>query len=74
MFQTDHQALKAIKTMAFPRSLSIRWLEVVTNFNFEVEYQKAELIKDVDYLSRTTPEEDKTGSDDHQSNDNEEED
>ena len=51
--------------MAFPRSLSIRWLEVVTNFNFEVEYQKAELIKDVDYLSRTTPKEDKTGSDDH---------
>ena len=51
--------------MSFLRSLSIRWLEVVTNFNFEVEYQNAELIKDVDYLSRTTPKEDKTGSDDH---------
>ena len=38
--------------MAFPRSLSLRWLEVITNFNFTVENRKAEDHKDVDFLSR----------------------
>ena len=49
---TDQLALKAIETMSFPRPLSLRWLEIITNFNFKVEYQKASLHQDVDYLSR----------------------
>ena len=55
IFVTDHIALKAIKTMAFPRSLSLRWLEIVANFNFTVEYRKAALHTDVDFLSRHVP-------------------
>ena len=39
IFVADHIALKAIKTMAFPRSLSLRWLAIVANFNFTVEYR-----------------------------------
>ena len=38
IFVTDHIAIKAIKTMAFPRSLSLRWLEIVANFKFTAEY------------------------------------
>ena len=41
--------------MAFPRSLSLRWLEIVANFNFTVEYRKAALHTDVDFLSRHVP-------------------
>ena len=41
--------------MAFPRWLSLRWLEIVANFNFTVEYRKAELHTDVDFLSRHAP-------------------
>ena len=52
IFVTDHIALKAIKTMSFPRSLSLRWLDIVSNFNFSVEYRKAKLHGDVDFLSR----------------------
>ena len=52
IFVTDHIALRAIKTMNFPRSLSLRWLDIVSNFNFEVEYRKAKLHEDVDFLSR----------------------
>ena len=55
IFVTDHIALKAIKTMAFPRSLSLRWLEIVANFNFSVEYRRAALHTDVDFLSRHVP-------------------
>lgn len=55
---TDHIALKAVKTMAFPRSLSLRWLDVVSNFYFTVEFRKGRDIPDVDYLSRVNlPEE-----------------
>ena len=52
IFKTDHIALKKIKTMAFPRSLSLRWLQIITNFNFTVEYVKAEQHTDVDFLGR----------------------
>ena len=55
IFVADHIALKAIKTMAFPRSLSLRWLEIVANFNFTVEYRKAALHTDVDFLIRHVP-------------------
>ena len=41
--------------MAFPRSLSLRWLEIVANFNFTVEYRKVALPTDVDFLSRHVP-------------------
>ena len=52
VFVTDHSALKSIKTMKFPRSLSLRWLDIVSNFNFSVEHRKAALHQDVDFLSR----------------------
>ena len=41
--------------MAFPRSLSLRWLEIVANFNFTAEYRRAALHTDVDFLSRHVP-------------------
>lgn len=52
IFVTDHIALRAIKTMNFSRSLSLRWLDIVSNFNFEVVYRKAKLHGDVDFPSR----------------------
>ena len=52
IFVTDQIAVKAIKTIAFPRWLSLCWAEIVANFNFTVEYRKAELHTDVDCLSR----------------------
>ena len=60
IFRTDHIALKKIKTMAFPRSLSLRWLQIITNYNFTVEYVKAELHTDVDFLSRYIGKENQT--------------
>ena len=41
--------------MAFPRSRSLRRLEIVANFNFTVEYRKAALHTDVDFLSLHVP-------------------
>lgn len=49
---TYHWALKAINTMVSPRSLSLRWLEIITNFNLTVEYRKAKDRIDVNFLSR----------------------
>ena len=70
-------ALKTIKAMAFPRSLSLRWLEIIVNNNSTVEYTKAALHKDVDFLSRDVsdakegPDSERTPDDDdidHESN------
>ena len=41
--------------MIFLRSLSLRWLEIVANFKFTVDYRKAALNIDVDFLSRHGP-------------------
>lgn len=38
--------------MKFPSSLSLRWLDTVSNFKFTVEYRKAELHEDADFLKR----------------------
>ena len=63
-------ALKAIKTMAFPRSLSLRWLDIIANFNFTVEYRKAQDHIDVDFLSRCVPRDDNTKGTDEEEDEN----
>ena len=60
--------------MAFPRSLSLRWLQIITNFNFTVEYVKAENHTDVDFLSRHigTENKDENKKDDQENEEDEE--
>jgi transposase InsO family protein len=50
--RTDHRALKWIRTMEAPEGMISRWLDVLANFNFTVQYRKGEKHGNADGLSR----------------------
>ena len=50
--RTDHQALRWIYSMEVPSSMTTRWLQVLANHKFEVEFRKGINHGNADALSR----------------------
>jgi transposase InsO family protein len=51
--RTDHQSLKWIHSMSPPSPMLQRWLAVLADYDFEVQYRKGSLHGNADALSRT---------------------
>ena len=54
ILRTDHQALKWIRTMAEPRGITARWLDILANFDFDVQHRAGTKHGNADALSRVT--------------------
>ena len=54
VLRTDHKALKWIYSMEHPTGMTMRWLETLSNHDFEVEYREGKLHSNADALSRIT--------------------
>ncbi len=52
IFRTDHQALKWVKTMEAPSGMIQRWMDVLANFNFTIQYRPGAKHLNADALSR----------------------
>jgi transposase InsO family protein len=52
ILRTDHRALVWIKTMDAPSGMISRWLDILANFSFEVQYRKGTSHGNADALSR----------------------
>jgi transposase InsO family protein len=50
--RTDHRALVWIRTMDAPSGMISRWLDILANFSFDVEYRKGTSHGNADALSR----------------------
>ena len=50
---SDNNSLRHIRTMFPPRGLIARWLNTLSNFNFEVRHKKGKQMTHVDFLSRS---------------------
>ncbi len=51
--RTDHEALKWIRGLEEPKGMILRWLEVLANHEFEVEFRPGKRHGNADSLSRT---------------------
>jgi transposase InsO family protein len=52
LWRTDHQSLVHVKTMNEPAGITTRWLETLSNFDFEVEHRAGIKHGNADALSR----------------------
>jgi hypothetical protein len=52
LWRTDHEGLKYIKTMEPPQGMVGRWLELLANYEFEVQYRPGPKHANADALSR----------------------
>ena len=50
--RTDHQALRWIYSMEVPSTMTTRWMQILANHNFEVEFRKGSNHGNADALSR----------------------
>ena len=50
--RTDHQALRWIYSMEVPSTMTTRWMQILANHNFEVEFRKGVNHGNADALSR----------------------
>ena len=50
--RTDHQALKWLFSMKEPRAMIARWIEVLSQYDFTIEYRKGTKHQNADSLSR----------------------
>ena len=53
ILRTDHEAMKWIRTMNEPKGMILRWLELLSNYEFTVEFRKGKQHGNADALSRT---------------------
>ena len=54
VLRTDHEAMKWIRTMHEPRGMVLRWLEMLSNYQFSIEFRKGKKHRNADALSRIT--------------------
>ena len=54
VWRTDHQALQWIRTMDEPQGMVMRWLEILSNHNFTVQFREGKKHGNADGLSRST--------------------
>ena len=52
ILRTDHQALKWIRTMEEPQGMILRWLETLSNYDFDVVFRAGVKHANADALSR----------------------
>ena len=52
ILRTDHEALRFIKSMDAPRGFYARWLQTLSDFDFEVEFRRGKNHANIDALSR----------------------
>jgi len=53
ILRTDHEALKWIHSLDEPKGMILRWLEVLANHEFKVEFRRGKKHGNADALSRT---------------------
>ena len=53
ILRTDHQAMRWIRTMAEPKGMILRWLETLSDYEFEVVFRPGTKHANADALSRT---------------------
>ena len=52
ILRTDHQALRWIHNMEEPSGMIQRWLDILSNYNFQVQFRKGSKHGNADHLSR----------------------
>ena len=52
VLRTDHQALRWLKTMQEPKGMMIRWLDLLANYQFEIQFRPGKKHGNADALSR----------------------
>ena len=53
LLRTDHMALKALLTSSDPRGKKARWIEVLSDYDFEIVHRKGKAHQNADSLSRS---------------------
>ena len=54
ILRSDHQSLKWIRTMQEPQGMILRWLDILANYDFDMEFRSGAKHGNADALSRTT--------------------
>ena len=54
ILRTDHSALRWLNTMQEPQGLILRWLDLLANYQFTIEFRAGSKHGNADSLSRTT--------------------
>ena len=54
IIRTDHQAIQWLNTMAEPKGMITRWLDLLSNFEYEIKFRPGHLHSNADALSRTS--------------------
>ena len=54
ILRTDHQALKHLYTMEKPTGMTLRWLDILSNFDFQIHHRPGTKHTNADALSRTS--------------------
>ena len=54
ILRTDHHSLKWLKTFKQPEGILARWIETLSEYDYEIEHRPGRLHSNTDALSRET--------------------